>query len=176
MGGARQIPPALRKVNYRELLMISEALNQVGLPCSINTDASLGWAVYCYRSFEVLFNQCQGDRSILLRLEGHCSRGSGAPRNNTAQRAKCGYCPCCNQITQVFAPPSSAIGKSDQRKLNGARPWQQYGPIASKVYAAALYRNHNKGISEKWNWIRGTHNIALPPLLDPHSQRARLRP
>ena len=35
------LPPALRKVNYRELLMILEARNQVGLPCPINTDASL---------------------------------------------------------------------------------------------------------------------------------------
>ena len=35
--GARQIPAALREVNYRELLMISGAPNQVGPPCAINT-------------------------------------------------------------------------------------------------------------------------------------------
>ena len=40
--GARQSPPALRKVNYRELLMISEAPGRAGLPCSINADAALG--------------------------------------------------------------------------------------------------------------------------------------
>ena len=50
------LPPALRHVNYHELLMILEAPNQVGLPCSINTEAPLGWAVFCYQSWEVLFS------------------------------------------------------------------------------------------------------------------------
>ena len=90
--GAAQppLPPALRNVNYRELLMISEAPNQVGLPCSINTDASLGRAVYCDPSWEVFFPQRSGDQIILLRLEGYCCRGSDAPRRNAARRAICG--------------------------------------------------------------------------------------
>ena len=92
--GATQIPPALRIVNYRELLMISEASNQAGLPCSINTGASRGWAVYFYQRGEAFFAQRQGDRSILLILEGYWSRRSDSPRNNTARRAKCRYSGC----------------------------------------------------------------------------------
>ena len=37
-----KLSPSLRKINYRELLMILEAPRQAGLPCSINTDAPLG--------------------------------------------------------------------------------------------------------------------------------------
>ena len=50
------LPPALRTANYHELLMILEAPNQVGLPCSVNTEAPLGWAVFCYQSWGVLFS------------------------------------------------------------------------------------------------------------------------
>ena len=109
-----QLPPALRRGNYREFSMILVAPNQGGLPCSINADASLGWAAYCYQSWEVLLNQCQGDQSILLRLEGFRSRGSDAPRQDTAQLAECPRCSC---ITHVLGPASSAIGKPDRRPL-----------------------------------------------------------
>ena len=46
--GSKQpsVPPALRKVNWRELLQILQASQQVGLPCSVNADASLGWPAY----------------------------------------------------------------------------------------------------------------------------------
>ena len=54
--GSKQppLPPALRKVNWKELLQISQASQQVGLPCSVNADASLGWPLYCYQSYEIL--------------------------------------------------------------------------------------------------------------------------
>ena len=60
--------------------------------------------------------------------------------------------------------------------FKGARLRQQCGPTASKRYAAALYRNHNKGLSEKRNWVLDTRKVALPPLLDTYSERARPRP
>ena len=125
--------------------MISESLNPEGLPCSINTDAPLGRAFYCYQSWEVLFAQRQGDQRNLLRLEGISCRGSDAARSNTSQRAECGYCPRCSRTTHVFAPAPYAIGKPDRRKMNGARLWTQFGPMASREYAAALYRNHDNG-------------------------------
>ena len=150
--------------------MISESRNQAGLPCSTQTRPWDG-PFYCYQSWEVLFSQCQGDQRILLRLEGICCRGSDAARSNTSQRAECGYCPRCSRTTHVFVPASYAIGKPDRRKMNGARLWQQFGPMASKEYAAALYRNHNNGPSERWNWIQATHKVALPPSLDPKVPR-----
>ena len=39
--------------------------------------------------------------------------------------------------------------------MNGVRLWQQFGPTASKEYAAVIYRNYNKGISVRRNWIQG---------------------
>ena len=155
--------------------MISKSPNQVGLPCSINTDASLGWAVYCYQSWGVLRPQCQGGQSILLRLEGYCCRGSDAARSNTSQRAKCGNCPRRSRITHVLAPASYAIGKPDRRKMNGVRLWQQFGLMASKEYAAVLYHNHNKGLSGRRKWIQATHLVALPPSSGPQVPRILLR-
>ena len=58
--------------------------------------------------------------------------------------------------------------------MNGVRLWQQLGPMASKAFAAVLYQNRNKGLSERWNWIQATHKVALPPLLG--SQVPRMLP
>ena len=131
------LPPALREVNYRELSRSELSRSrfwkrptEVGLSCPTNADASLGWTVYCYQIWDVLFPQCQGDQSVLLILEGCCSRGSDAPRQSTARRAKCGYCPCCSRITHVIAPASFATSKPDRRKLNRVGQWQQFGPMA----------------------------------------------
>ena len=111
---------------------------------------------------------------MLLRLEGYCRRRSGATRNNPSRRAKCEYCPFCSRITHVLVPASCAIGKPGRRKMNGVRLWQQFGPMASKAFAAVLYQNRNKGLSERWNWIQATHKVALPPLLG--SQVPRMLP
>ena len=53
---------------------------------------------------------------------------------------------------------------------------KQFGPMASKEYAAVLYHNHNEGLSEQWNWSHATHKVALPPLLDHHALRVIPRP
>ena len=45
------VPPALRKVNWREFLQILQASQQVGLPRSVHADASFGWPFYCYQSY-----------------------------------------------------------------------------------------------------------------------------
>ena len=39
-----RLPPLLRKVNWRELMQILRAPNQLGLPTSVNTDSKLGWS------------------------------------------------------------------------------------------------------------------------------------
>ena len=73
-------PPALRKTNWRELLQILQSSRQVGLPCSVHTDASLGWPLYCYQSYEILLDQCLGAQHILLRVVGARSKGSESPK------------------------------------------------------------------------------------------------
>ena len=60
--------------------------------------------------------------------------------------------------------------------MNGARLWQQFGPAASKEYAAVLFHNRNKGLSGRRNWIRATRILALPLSLDSHALRALPRP
>ena len=41
-----QLPPVFRKINWRELVQISQAPNPLGLPTSLNTDSKLGWSAY----------------------------------------------------------------------------------------------------------------------------------
>ena len=123
-GGPKQppLPPALRKVNWRELLQILQASQQVGLPCSVNTDKSLGWPLYCYQSFEILMGTCLGARNILLRALGQRSKGSEAgKKEGVAQRAKCGFCPCCSRATHVLIPATYEQGQFDRSKANAVR-------------------------------------------------------
>ena len=135
------LPPLLRKVNWRELLHILEANNQVGLPTSVNTDGKLGWALYAYMSPEILMGRCDGAQSLLLRVEGVCSEGSDALKNELAQRAKCGICPCCALATHVLVPAAYEIGRYDRRQANTTLLWQRHGPMATRNYAAADYYN-----------------------------------
>ena len=58
--GSKQplLPPALRKINWREFLQILQASQQVGLPRSVRAGASLGWPLFCYQSYEILLFPC----------------------------------------------------------------------------------------------------------------------
>ena len=99
------LPPDLRKTNWRELLQILQASQQIGLPCSVNADASLGWSLYCYQSYEILLDQCMGAQHVLLRVEGACSKGSESPKaGGLPQRAKCGLCPRGTRATHAIIP------------------------------------------------------------------------
>ena len=70
--GTRHRPTALgqwsnlRKVNWRELLQIPQADRQIGVPCSVHTDASLGWALYTYQPYEILMDNCQRAQNVRL--------------------------------------------------------------------------------------------------------------
>ena len=166
------LPPALRKVNWRELLQILQASQQVGLPCSVNTDASLGWPLYGYQSFEISMENCLGARHILLRILGQRCKGSEAGRKEgVAQRAKRGFCPCCSRATHVLIPATYEQGQFGRRKANAVRLWQLYGPMASRAYAAAIYFNSFKYIPAGWNWIAAKHEVSLPPALDSEALR-----
>ena len=73
------LPLLLRKVDWRELLHILQASQQIGLPTSVNTDCSLGWALYAYMSTEILMDRCQGAQSLLLRAQGYLLRAQEIP-------------------------------------------------------------------------------------------------
>ena len=128
--GSKQpsVPPALRKVNWRELLQILQASQQVGLPCSVNTDASLGRPLHCYQSYEILLGNYLGAQSILLQVAGARSRGSeAAKQGGVAKRAKCGFCPCCSRATHALIPATYESGQFGRRKANAVLLWQLYG-------------------------------------------------
>ena len=161
--GVAAVPP---KINWRELLQILQADRQIGLPCSVNADASLGWALYAYHSAEISTGHCQGAQNILSRVTGSRCRGSEAPKANLPRRAKCGLCPRCARATHVLIPATCEAGSFGRRKANTVRLWQLYGPMASRTYAAALYFNMFGYVPTGWNWIAAKHVAMLPPPLD----------
>ena len=121
---------------------------------SVNTDTSLGWALYEYMAVEILMNHCHGAQRILLRVLGSCSKGSEAPKSNLPQRAKCGVCPCCVRATRVPIPATYEVGTYGRRKANATRLWQLYGPMAPRTYAAAVYfRPGGIGLRQS-TWLR----------------------
>ena len=120
-------------------------------------------------SVEILMNDCQGAPSPLLRVEGSCSKGSEATKNNLAQRAKCGVCPCCVTATHVLVPTTYNVGKCDCRKRNTTKLWQKYGQMANRNYAAAVYFNLYGPLPSAWPWIATKHLVMLPPPLDPEA-------
>ena len=165
------LPPLLRKVNRRELLRIAQARRQIGLPTSIDAEASLGWALYAYMAAGISMNHCNGARRILLRVLGSCSKDSEAPKINLSQRAKCGVCPSCVRATNVLIPATYGVGACDRRKANAAKLWQLYGPMATRNYGAAWYFTQFGCLPSGWNWIAIKHVVMLPPLLDPEGRR-----
>ena len=159
-----KLPPVLRKINWRELVTILQTPNQIGLPTSLNTDSQLGWSVYSYMSPEVLFDICEGDRSILLKIDGYCSKGHSA--SGEAQRAKVGLRPCCAVATHVFVPPVYSVGRPDRKKNNSTALWQRYGPMATRGYTAAVYFNANGELPASWDWVATKHRLTLPCALN----------
>ena len=122
--GSKQppLPPALRRTNWRGLLQILQASQQVGLPRSAQTDASLGWSLDCYQSYEILLDHCMGAQGTLLRVIGACSKGSESSKiGGLPQRAKCGLCPCCARATHALIPATYQAGSFDRRRANAVR-------------------------------------------------------
>ena len=140
---------------------------QIGLPASVNTDGKLGWALYSYMSTEILMNHCHGAQSLLLRVEGVCSRGSEALKSELAQRARCGICPRCALATQILVPATYDVGRFDRKKANTTQLWQRFGPMATRNYAAAVSYNPYGPLPASWIWIASRHLVRLPPPLNP---------
>ena len=163
-------PPVLRKIDWRELVQILKAPNQLGLPASSNSDSKLGWAVYSYMSPEVLLDICEGRQHLLLRIEGYCTKGHEASNKDIAQRAKVGLCPCCARATHVFVPPAYPIGRPDRKKRNQIYLWQRFGPFGTRNYAAALYINANGTLPDSWDWVASKHVLTIPSALNLEDQ------
>ena len=113
---------------------------------------------------------CDGAKSILLRIEGYVCKGYEGTRETLAQKAKCGYCPCCTRPTHVLIPPAYEVGQYGRRKDKPAKLRQAFGPFASRNYAAAIYQHSYKTLTVEWNWIQATHRLSIPYPLDPAAQ------
>ena len=141
------------------------------MPTPTDTDAKLGWSVYSYMSPEILLGKCDGAKSILLRIEGYCSKGRDASMELT-QRAKAGLRPCCAVATHVLIPPVYSVGRLDRKKRNSTSLWQRFGPFATRNYAAATYFNANGELPGSWDWLATKHLLTLPsPLNEEDSRR-----
>ena len=136
---------------------------QIGLPASVNTDWRLGWALFAYMSTEILMNHCHGAQSLLLRVEGVCSKGSESLKNELPQHAKCGICSCCALATHVLVPATYDVGRFDRKKANTTQLWQRFGPMATRNYAAAVYYNLYGPLPSSRIWIASRHLVRLPP-------------
>ena len=121
---------------------------QVGYPPSVATDAHLGFPVTAYQSAEVLFDRCEGQGRIPVRLVGNCARAhQGSKKDDIAQRAKAGYCLYCTRPTHVALPSRYTVGEYSCHKAHGVQLWKDHGPWAARSFAATLYARDNGSVS-----------------------------
>ena len=88
-----------------------------------------------------------------------------------AQKAKCGFCPCCTRVTQDLVPASYVHGKDDRKKDRAIRLWRKFGPSATRYFAAAIYQNSYGSLSSGWNWVAASHACRLPAPLTMAAKR-----
>ena len=91
-------PPAIRKTAVRELLILSSSTGLLGFPPTIHTDASTGFSRRGYRSADLAFNLREQDTLLVVCLRGTLPRAHAATKQNIAQSAKVGYCPCPREL------------------------------------------------------------------------------
>ena len=117
-----------------------------------------------------MLDMCEGSKSILLRIEGYCSKGHDAVKE-LAQRAKVGLRPCCAVATHVLIPPVYSVGRLDRKKRNSTALWQRLGPLATRGYAAAAYFDANGELPGSWDWLATKHLLTLPYPLNEEDRR-----
>ena len=165
--GSKQppLPPALRTVNWRELLQILQASRQVGLPRSVDTDASLGWFLYCYRSTEILIENCLGAQNILLRVVGARSKGSERPmlqsppptrRGSLAggRRTRFAYGKCMAPWPLAPTQPRFTSTRSNICPPDGAglRPNAKFCYLRPWIRRPCALRIHRSSRLPTWPW------------------------
>ena len=144
-----QTPPGVGKTNFREVIAISQAPNQIGAPATQTADTNLGSAFYAYRSAAIALPPGGNHRDILLRVEGAAShRGSG----ERLQKAKVGNCVRCSEKTHIAVPPNNPTGSYVETKCMGATLWQTKGPRAGRALAARQYWNWYGASPTHWRW------------------------
>ena len=87
------MPPGARKASTREIIRFLEDSLQLGYPAPMSTDASLGFSVMAYQSWDIVHGRCEAYLSTLVRIEGLPPKGRDGKTDNLFHRAKAGYFP-----------------------------------------------------------------------------------
>ena len=109
MAYSQNMPPDLRKSSPREILEILRARGQIGSPASMHTHACLGYSAMRNRTWGAPHRVLDARKFNLIRLVGPEAKGRDA-EGNLAQKAKVGFCPCCEQATHIAVPSSFLLG------------------------------------------------------------------
>ena len=105
----------------------------------MHTDACLGFCWIGYQSSEVAGHHCDAFRNILIRMKVAIAKGHDASKQNSAQKAKVGHCPCCTKATHIALPPTYPLGERSAKKGRGMslRPEEcRFGRMAEHRLAA----------------------------------------
>ena len=105
-----KIYPATRNASVGEVLNFLRAQDQIGFLPTLRNGAPLGFSRMASQDayFEIALREAGSFAPI--RDVGTTFRAHTALHQDTAQRAKAGYYPCCTQATHVAMGPLSALG------------------------------------------------------------------
>ena len=132
-------PADSRKSSLTEVLGLLRTRGQFGFPLSMQTDACLGFCSMGYQSSGVARNHCDAFRRILIRSEGSVANRRDSSKQNWAQRAKVGYCPCCAKATQIALPPTYLPGENSSVEEPEMSLLAEDGPWAGRRLVALTY-------------------------------------
>ena len=133
-------PSAARRPSLRNAKNFLPAPHQIGVPATMNTEASFGFSRMGYQSSHITLAICGSVKNI-LRMEGASSRGSETPRGRPAQRSKVGFPVCRAGFAHIAVPVIYEVGDNAWLGCQGMQLRKRMGPRAQRCLAARDYRN-----------------------------------
>ena len=109
-----------------------------------------------YHSSDVASNPYEAGEFALVSLVGTTFRAYAATEQNTAQKPKVGFRPCCTRATRVADPPAYALGEYQSLKARGLALRRRFGPWASRRLAAAQFARSFGNLPPRWDWAAGS--------------------
>ena len=107
-------------------------------------------------------NICEAGKLAPICFVRTAIRAHTASRQDIAQRAKVGYCPCCAQATHVSAPPSRALGEFIWLKSRGLASGKAHGPWPPRPPAACHFARSNGQLSKTKGWAAQALYSSVP--------------
>ena len=94
----------------------------------MNADASSGPWLLGNPNPEVGCGSRGAGGPLLVCLSSTTSRAHSETKQNLAQRAKVGYCPCCVRATHVATPPAFSLAEYDALRVTDLALSEQFRP------------------------------------------------